>query len=279
MTSVTERLLFLDSGHYRVCSVHHPFFCIVWLTKMLSVSRDNPFVFFCVLTSTRLNAQRFLTSRASKNRSGGDWEETKTSSADEKYEVDQDEEVLDEVGTEESKDEEADPEFLTNLNLYQAGHSIEEVQSGLVYSFKFGVVSDEKEGAVRSVEDHDLTLTWSLETGKRTVTYDGTMVASLTRKEWNMCDSTVNVAVGGGRVELRVLACLETPLRATNDFRTGELLVGGRSIYDLPTLGQYGSLVPSTVRPAAEIDPDSGKKFVTSVAEVLCPDAMEWSPS
>ena len=169
------------------------------------------------------------------------------------------------------------------------------------YRFRFGIAAegDGGEGGGRHEgrrDEHEVVLRWDGITGRRTVTCDGRVVADVTSRGQGVCDHggfSVSVPGGGrrgdddddhgGRIELRIMACQDPPLGAAPGFRTGELLVGGTSYYDLPELldgdgnGARLALVPPRGRPPLAVHPRTGRTMPTSVAEVLCPEAVGWS--
>lgn len=138
-----------------------------------------------------------------------------------------------------------------------------------IVRFRFGVYNAQQPG---KEEKHEVILRWNVGTGERSISYDRTILHTMTLRGFRVCDQTVLTP----RFSLRVLSCTEAPLGASEDFRTSELLVNGVSCYDLPTMGRHGILVQRRSRPAVDHQQEGRKSFKT-IGEILCPEAMNMS--
>jgi len=89
-------------------------------------------------------------------------------------------------------------------------------------------------------EEHEVTLIWSLTSGKRMVLFDGVELCFSIGKvsknkfefDWSM----------HGNHTMKIIAYAAPPLRASTNFRQFDLLLDGRSVLDLPKIFELGGV-------------------------------------
>ena len=105
-------------------------------------------------------------------------------------------------------------------------------------------------------EEHDITLVWSLTSGKRLVLADGQEV-HFSNSRSNIFDYTWTMK---GHQVLKIVAHSAPPLTPTPGFRQYDFFVNGQSFFSFPKVFRLGLTSPNDPRGAAS--PSSGSAFL-----------------
>lgn len=112
---------------------------------------------------------------------------------------------------------------------------------------------------------HEVLLTWSLLSGKEYITLDGREEHHNQKGRTSICDHKWTTR---DNYELHVVTTREPPLKSPPNFRCYELLLNGRSFFNLPKPGQTESRQRSTEYEIAYGAP-------SSIVEILYPGLLQ----
>lgn len=127
----------------------------------------------------------------------------------------------------------------------------------------------------RGVE-HEVQLVWSTHSGRYSVHVDGNEIKAVRAKGYSILDYEWrwNFWLGKlchdddeGVAKMRVVACRKAPNRSGPNFRCHELLIGGKSYFELPG-GESDDFDNETTNGTTHI----GNVGAVSILDIICPD-------
>lgn len=145
--------------------------------------------------------------------------------------------------------------------------------------FRFGFSSAEaiqagQMGPACRGEEHEVVLTWSLTSGKRTVTYDGKQVHYSKSKSVSDTNFGTTFPIDGGHT-VKLIANAVAPMFASDpNFRQYDLVLDGCSFFNMPKIFELGTKTQArraptrAVRPVAPRPPASHTRPKAALAPV-----------
>mmetsp|Transcript_48464 Transcript_48464/g.73226 ORF Transcript_48464/g.73226 Transcript_48464/m.73226 type:complete len:549 (-) Transcript_48464:346-1992(-) len=134
------------------------------------------------------------------------------------------------------------PAYFIDFTASSSGKRLSGTKRQIRWRFGFSnreAIENGSTGPACRGEEHEVSLTWSLTSGKRTILFDGEQLHYSMGKisqskfefDWMMF----------GKHTMKVIAYAAPTLRATTNFRQFDLLLDGRSVFDLPRIFELGS--------------------------------------